>query len=206
MPIVKTKTTYLEMFAPPSSVEKPPQDDVDVIHLERPSVELYRWLYRSVGAPFQWVDRLVMPEEELRSIIHHDRTNIYLLRLAGETTGYAELDRRTDGQIELAYFGLFTQFLGQGLGKFFLNWVMHKAWSFHPERMWLHTCDLDHPAALPNYVKAGFEVYDEKIVDQQIPEDMATRGLTPDVDSTGCEVPGPKISRRPSNSTGRSSS
>jgi hypothetical protein len=170
MPVVKTQTTYLEMFAPPRVVVRPPRDDVDVARIERPSIEFYRWLYKSVGAAFGWVDRLMMPEDELRRIIDDDRTNIYILRVAGQTAGYAELDRRTEPQIEIAYFGLFTEFLGLGLGKYFLNWVVHKAWSFQPQRLWVHTCDLDHPAALPTYLKAGFNIFDQKTIDQTIPE------------------------------------
>ena len=61
-------------------------------------------------------------------------------------------------------------FIGQGLGKWFLQWTIDKAWSYSPQRIWLHTCTLDHPAALPMYKKAGFEVFKE---------DMTVRGPSP---------------------------
>ena len=64
--------------------------------------------------------------------------------------------RRIEGEIELVQFGLVPEFIGQGLGKYFLNWTIDKAWSYDPRRFWLHTCTLDHKAALPNYLKAGF--------------------------------------------------
>jgi hypothetical protein len=57
----------------------------------------------------------------------------------------------------------------QGLGKFFLQWAIDKAWGYGPRRLWLHTCSLDHPAALPNYLKAGFRIYEEKTVREPSP-------------------------------------
>jgi GNAT superfamily N-acetyltransferase len=68
--------------------------------------------------------------------------------------GFAELDRRNNDEIELVQFGLMPKFLGQGLGKYFLQWTIDKAWSYQPKRFWLRTCTLDHPA--PNYLKSGF--------------------------------------------------
>ena len=80
-----------------------------------------------------------------------------------------ELDRRKEGDIEIVQFGLIRDFIGQGLGKYFLQWTIDKAWSYRPRRFWLHTCTLDHPAALPSYLKAGFEVYKEEITKRELP-------------------------------------
>jgi len=113
-----------------------------------------------------------MPVDELRAIIQDDRVEISVLAVDGQTAGYSELDRRQANEIELTYFGLFPGFVGKGLGTYFLDWTLRKAWSFQPRRVWIHTCDLDHPAALPTYLKAGFTVYDEKIIDQIIPDDI----------------------------------
>jgi len=169
MPIIKTETTYMEMHRLPTSVVSPPREGITVTKVDTPSTEFYRHLYCSVGDDFSWVDRLVLSDDELKAIIQDDHVDIYVLAVGGETAGYAELDRREKNQIELVYFGLFPQFLGQGLGKYFLSWVLRQAWSFGPQRVWVHTCDLDHQAALPTYSKAGFTIYDEKIIDQVIP-------------------------------------
>lgn len=170
MKTILTKTTYLEMFSPPGVSASPPRPDVRVEWLQRPSVEAYRFLYNSVGRDYCWVDRNRMPDDELQKILEDEHVEIYVLHVGGEPAGYAELDGRRPGEIELAYFGLFPDFLGQGLGKYLLNWAVERAWSRRPRRLWVHTCDLDHPAALPNYVKAGFEVYDEKIIEQVVVE------------------------------------
>ena len=169
MPVIKTKTTYLQMTSPSEIEMAAPRPDLNISRINRPSVDLYRRLYREVGSAFHWVDRLVMPEEELQAIIHDDQVDIFVLTVAEKTAGYAELDRREAHEIELAYFGLFPDVIGQGMGKYFLNWTLRTAWAHQPRRVWVHTCDLDHPAALPNYLSAGFRIYDEAVTDQRIP-------------------------------------
>ncbi len=164
---VTTKTTYLEMRSPVRNDTATPEG-VAVAHVEKPSLAEYRHYYSSVGKDFDWVDRILLADEKLVEIIHDNLVEISLLTVGGEPAGFSELDRRTPTEIELAYFGLFPNFIGRGLGKFFLNWTVQHAWSYQPNRVWVHTCDLDHPAALPNYVRAGFQVYDEKIVHQQV--------------------------------------
>jgi len=62
----------------------------------------------------------------------------------------------------------FVDFIGQGLGKWFLQWTIDKAWSDGPKRFWLHTCTLDHPAALPNYSKAGFVLFKQEAIRREL--------------------------------------
>src|SRR5918995_1859877 len=80
-------------------------------------------------------------------------------------TGYFELRAHQDDSVEIAYFGLLPDFIGRGWGKYLLTRAVQSAWQQGPRRVWLHTCTLDHPAALPNYLKRGFrpvrqEVYE----------------------------------------------
>ena len=98
--------------------------------------------------------------------------------LAREHPAFGIADRRGDdsakeeqiGEIELAYFGLFAEFRRQGLGSYLLDWAIQQALSYQPERLWVHTCELDHPAALPTYLKAGFQIYLEQVIDQPLPD------------------------------------
>lgn len=168
---VTTKITYLEMLRPYAAEARPPVDGLSIQRLAVPSVDEYRALYRSVGRDYHWADRLLLPDDQLLAILQDDAVEIYLLRVGGQPAGYSELDRRTAGQIEIAYFGLFPQYIGKGLGRYFLARTLRKAWSYRPKRVWVHTCDLDHAAALPMYLEAGFVVYDEKIAEQVILED-----------------------------------
>ena len=166
---VLTKTTYLELLSPTAMVLPPPIAGTRIERLEAPTVAAYRLLYNGVGRAYHWVDRNLMPDDVLLRIIVNELVEINVLYVNDQTAGYVELDRRTPGEIELAYFGLFPSFVGKGLGKYLLSWAVSRAWSFRPRRVWVHTCDLDHAAALPTYLQAGFSIYDEKLLEQVIP-------------------------------------
>jgi len=168
MKTVKVQVVYLEMLRPPPRDPPTPPEQVEIRRVHRPGVAFYRRLYDRVGRPWNWTDRKLIADEELAAVIDHDAVEIYVLYAAGDAAGYAELDRRRPGEIELAYFGIRPEFAGRGLGKYLLGWAIAKACSYQPRRLWLHTCELDHPAALPMYRKAGFEQYDQRTVEQVI--------------------------------------
>ena len=159
MPIT---TTYLEMFTPPERQVPPPVPDVEVRHIVEPSVEFYRAVYDAVGSPWNWTSRKRLPDAALAEILGDERVEIHELLVDGVQAGFAELDGRVPGEIELKQFGLVPAFIGQGLGRYFLSCVIDLAFSHEPRRFWLHTCTDDHPGALPNYLKAGFRVYKEE--------------------------------------------
>jgi len=169
MKTVPVKTYYLEMRAHIRREIPLPREDLEIEMVPEPPLEFYRDLYDAVGRDWRWFDRKLMPDEELREILHDRLVEIHVLKVGGTLAGFAELDRRVDGEVEIAYFGLIPRFTGKGLGKYFLRWAIGKAWSHRPGRVWLHTCEWDHPAALATYRKAGFELYDEGYVDQVVP-------------------------------------
>jgi GNAT superfamily N-acetyltransferase len=163
---MKVKTTYLQMFARPERVVPPPREGLAVVHVQRPTVAWYRSLYDAVGRDYDWTSRKNLSDTELAALLNDRRDEVHVLMADGVPAGFAELDRQVDGEIELVQFGLMPAFIGQGLGKYFLQWTIDKAWSYGPRRFWLHTCTKDHPAALPNYLKAGFTIYKEEVKDQ----------------------------------------
>ena len=88
----------------------------------------------------------------------------------------AELDRRQEEEIELAYFGLLPDFIGKGLGSYLLDWAVETAWAHNPIRLWVHTCDFDHPGAFAVYQRAGFAPYEQEV---EIIDDPRLKGLIP---------------------------
>ena len=151
---------YLEMWARPEVAARPlPRPDVTVMRAEQPTLSFYRYLYERVGEPWLWYERRVMTDDRLAAIVQDPAVEVQVLHVGGVPAGYAELDCRTSGEIELAYFGLMTEFIGQGLGAWFLAWTVARAWSRDPRRVWVHTCSLDHPRALATYLAAGFDEY-----------------------------------------------
>ena len=159
---------HMEMLAPPNLKVAPPREGLSVKYVPSPSVAYYRSLYDPVGNDYNWRSRRKMSPEALTAIIGDPRDELHVLHVDGEPAGFAELDRRKSDEIELVQFGLMPGFIGQGLGKWFLNWTVEKAWSYNPKRFWVHTCTLDHSAAVPNYQKAGFKVFKQEVIQQTI--------------------------------------
>jgi GNAT superfamily N-acetyltransferase len=145
-----------------------PRAGLSVLHVPSPSVPYYRELYNAVGKDYYWLSRRKMADDALAAIIGDARVEMHVLQVEGTPAGFAELDRRQPPEIELVQFGLKPEFIGQGLGKWFLQWTVDKAWSYEPTRLWLHTCSLDHVAALPNYQKAGFTLYKQETIRREL--------------------------------------
>ena len=122
----------------------------------------YRFLYGEVGRLYHWIDRLPWTDEEIQAHLARPEITLWVMYSEGSPAGYFELERHSDGSIEIAYFGLIQEFLGRGLGKHLLTEAVERAWSEGANRVWLHTCTLDDSAALPNYVKRGFQTFKEE--------------------------------------------
>lgn len=168
MAVVDVKVYYLQMMAPCPRTLPAPRGGLAVIHARRPTVAYYRFLYNTVGKDYHWHSRGKLSDADLATTIQHPLNEVHVLHVEGTPAGFAELDRRNTDDIELVQFGLMPEFIGQGLGRHFLQWTIDKAWSYKPRRFWLHTCTLDHPAALPNYQKAGFTIYNEEMIKRVI--------------------------------------
>ena len=142
-----------------------PREKTALLRAEQPPLHYYRYLFDRVGAPHRWVSRRYMIDEELELIIHDPDVYLYVLHYNGAPCGMGEIDARKDkhaeGDVELKFFGLMPDFIGKGLGRWFLYNVVDLAWALDPQRVILETCTADHPAALPLYQKMGFSVYDQ---------------------------------------------
>ncbi len=131
-----------------------------VVRRESCEPDLYRELYDGVGNEYHWRDRRSWSEQQLRAHLAKPGIGIWVLWQGTLPRGFFELARHDDGSVEIAYFGLMPAGIGQGLGRALLTRAIEEAWSLRPEpsRVWLHTCTLDHPAALANYLARGFRV------------------------------------------------
>ena len=160
---VLVTVTYLEMTSPDQR-RAPPDwaEPATIVRAERPTISFYRYLYNTVGADWDWYERRRLSDEALAAIVHDDAVEVFVLHVRGVPAGYVELDRRVEGEVEIAYFGLVPDYIGRGLGPCLLGWALERAWSYDPRRVWLHTCSLDHPKALSVYRRAGLEVYDRR--------------------------------------------
>ena len=166
---VPVTVTFLEMTSPDQRAPAPePVEPAAIVRAECPTVSFYRYLYNTVGADWNWHMRRRLSDEELAAIVHDDRVEIFVLQVRGVPAGFVELDRRIEGEVEIAYFGLVPEYIGRGLGAFLLGWGLGRAWSHGPRRVWLHTCSLDHPRALDVYRRAGLVAYRREVVQEPV--------------------------------------
>lgn len=168
---IPATTWWLQMTSPPvDGMSNDLPEGCQVIKASKPIRAFYLYLYTSVGRPYQWYNRLMMPADELQTLLNEARTEVWVLYYNGVPAGFVEYDLAEESDTEIAYFGLSCEFTGRKLGLPFLKWCIHKAWQRPISRLWLHTCNLDHPAALKLYQKAGFEIYDQDTIMQQTPD------------------------------------
>jgi GNAT superfamily N-acetyltransferase len=151
------EVTYLELRSAPASSAS--RQATERVAEEKLSREEYLTLYRRVGSPLRWDQRLHMPAEELTALLQSS-LRIYVLRdSANDALGLCEFDGAGFPEIELKNFGLVPEAQGRGLGPWLLGISLQREWSRGPGRIWLHTDTWDHPAAIPTYERAGFRVY-----------------------------------------------
>lgn len=155
--------TYLQMAARPQRLLCfAPHDNLTIVQAHQPTVAFYRFLYDRVGRNWYWHDRLRWSDARLLAEIRSPGVELHVLYDRGVPAGYCELDFRQPTDVELRYFGICEEFVGRRLGPYLLDWAIDRVWQRGPQRFWLHTCTLDHPAALTMYRRAGFEPYDQR--------------------------------------------
>ena len=157
--------TYLEMNHAPSR-DCPSSRDcpLSLRLVEDPQPDDYRTLFRLVGAPWLWFSRLVVDDAKLNAIIRHPSVELYaVIDDQQNDVGMVELDFREAAQCELAFIGLVPGLAGQGHGRWLLAEAVRRAWRDGVSRVHVHTCSLDHPAALAAYRRAGFTPFKRAI-------------------------------------------
>jgi GNAT superfamily N-acetyltransferase len=164
MPPVQVVRTYLELSSPEALASAPrPDARARVERVGECPASFFRYLYVAVGGAYHWVDRLPWTDDDIRHYLSTPGVSLWVLYAAGAPAGYFELKRYEDGAVEIAYFGLLPEFIGRGLGKYLLTEAAREAWRQGAKRVWLHTCTLDGPAALPNYRARGFRPFKEEV-------------------------------------------
>ena len=122
-----------------------------------------RDLYFAVGEQWQWIDKRPWTDKQWREYAAAPALRTFAAYYGDTLAGYYELRRDTEAGVEIAYFGLLPEFIGRGLGGALLTSAIEAAWSrcggIAPKRVWVHTCNLDHPKALANYQARGMVVY-----------------------------------------------
>ncbi|HUP90879.1 MAG TPA: GNAT family N-acetyltransferase [Solimonas sp.] len=156
-------TWYLEMHSRaelrPGRV---PQPEPLFMQAQRALPMLNRFLYTAVGGHWYWRDRLPWSYQRWMEYLGRPGLETWVLYSAGTPAGYVELDKQAGENVEIAYFGLMREFLGQGLGGYLLTRAIARGWDMGARRVWVHTCTLDGEHALGNYQARGLKIYREE--------------------------------------------
>ncbi len=154
--------TYLEIREPPD--EPVPSSPLALKRVDVPQPEHYRELFRAVGAPWLWFSRLIIDDAHLAAIIQHPKVELYsVVDEDRREVGMVELDLREPHECELSFIGLIPELSGKGHGRWLLAEAVRRARREDVDRVHVHTCSLDHPAALTVYRRAGFTPYKRAI-------------------------------------------
>ncbi len=161
---------HLEMLTPGTASDMSEAgSDLELRLVEHPMPELSRFLYVTVGAPWTWYMRLNWSYQQWSDYLDNPAVTTWIAFRSATPIGYFELERQGNDTVEIVHLGLVPSFIGKGLGKALLQHAIDQAWRLGGKRIWLHTCSLDHPGALANYIARGFSVFKEESLLDQIP-------------------------------------
>lgn len=172
MPVV---TTYLEMRAKPTLKPVTLAEGVTFRQV-KPTLEWYRDIFSRVGRDWIWYGRATLEDAALKAILDDPATACFTLTKDGKDEALLELDFRTSGECELAYFGLTPALIGSGAGRYLMTEAISRAWAADITRFHVHTCTNDSPQALGFYVRSGFTPYKREV---EIDDDPRLTGVLP---------------------------
>jgi GNAT superfamily N-acetyltransferase len=153
---VATIVTHLEMTKRPL-LAPVPRSSLQLMRLSPCPLPDYRSLFARVGVPWLWFSRAIMDDVTLSIIVNDTAVEIFaVVDGHGLEVGILELDFRRDTECEIAFFGLIPELSGSGHGRWLMAETLQRAWRRGVDRVWVHTCTLDHPSALGFYRKHGF--------------------------------------------------
>jgi GNAT superfamily N-acetyltransferase len=168
--------TYLDMKELPRRILSDFASDLALVPVGGMPVSDYRSHFKAVGKNLLWFSRLLMTDDELQSVLANPAVASYTLQRGDRMLGLLELNFEDMANCELAFFGLVPDAVGNGLGRMLMDEAIRRAFAKPIGRLWLHTCTLDHPAALAFYLRSGFTPYARMV---EIHDDPRLQGKLP---------------------------
>ena len=131
--------------------------------VEPEDFQLNKFFYKNVGKKHHWVDRLIWTEKQWIEYVSDKKVKTYVLKNTNDLAGYFELILHQN-EIEIAYLGLLEDYQNKKLGSFLLSSAIKNSFLEKPNRVWVHTCSLDHKNALNNYVSRGMKIFKKETI------------------------------------------
>ena len=164
--IEEVKRNYLEISSLKDLNEgNKPSEDYSLNLIDPINFQLNKFFYKNIGKKHKWVDRLIWNEQKWIDYVSSEKVKTYVLKNKDDLVGFFELifhyEKR---EVEIAYFGILEEYQNKKLGSFLLSEAIKKSFNENINRVWLHTCSLDHKNALNNYIARGMKIFKSEIV------------------------------------------
>ena len=162
----KIYRSYLELtsYKDYREVKKPTENCFFELNNSK-DFQLNKFFYKNIGKKHQWVDRLIWTDLNWIDYISNDQLFTYILKDKSEIAGYFELlFNKQKKEAEIAYFGILEEYYGKKLGGYLLSEAIKNSFNMECERVWVHTCSLDHKNALKNYLARGMKNFKSEIL------------------------------------------
>ena len=162
----EVKRSYLEINSLKDLQEsKKPSDDYIIKLIEPTDFQLNKFFYKNIGKKHKWIDRLIWSEEQWIKYVSSKNVKTFVLKNNKDLVGFFELIIHFEKkEVEIAYFGILEEYQNKKLGSFLLSDAIKKSFHENVDRVWLHTCSLDHKNALNNYLSRGMKIFKSEIV------------------------------------------
>ena len=168
--IIKVDRNYLEI----SSIKdlkpsKKPNDSCNLSLIDPPDFKLNKFFYKQIGREYRWIDRLVWDDSKWTNYVKNPKVKTYILRENVNLVGYFEtiidIERKNS---EIAYFGILSEYFGKKYGGYLLSEAISKSFVHNIDKVWVHTCSLDHKNALKNYQSRGMKIFKSETINIDI--------------------------------------
>ena len=162
----EVQRNYLEIRSIQDLIEVvKPTNDYSLNLLEPTNFQLNKFFYKNIGKKHKWIDRLVWTETQWIEYVSSEKIKTYILKHKDDLVGFFELIFHSEKkEVEIAYFGLLEEFQNKKLGSYLLSQAIQKSFKENIDRVWLHTCSLDHKNALNNYIARGMKIFKSETI------------------------------------------
>jgi ribosomal protein S18 acetylase RimI-like enzyme len=137
-----------------------PNGDYSLNLLEPINFQLNKFFYKNIGKKHKWIDRLVWVDTKWIDYVSNKNVKTYVFKFKDDLAGFFELISHSEKkEVEIAYFGLLEEFQNKKMGSYLLSQAIQRSFKGSIDRVWLHTCSLDHKNALSNYIARGMKIF-----------------------------------------------
>ena len=168
--IIKVERNYLEINSLENlNYSAKPNDNCNLHLVDPPDFQINKFFYKQIGKDHRWSDRLVWNDQKWIKYVENHKVKTYVLKDKEDLIGYSEqIFHFEEKNCEIAYFGILQEYYGKKYGGFLLSQAIKNAFVNEVERVWLHTCSLDHEFALKNYQARGMKIFKSETINLKI--------------------------------------